>query len=216
MFSGIVEEVGSVLRVVEGADVRLAIGASAVLEGTKVGDSISVSGCCLTVVALGADGFDVELSRETLAKTAPRWRAGDRVNLERALSVAARLGGHIVSGHVDGVGEVLDLSPEPGAYVLRVAAPAALAPNLVPKGSVTVDGVSLTLVDVGGPGGTRPDWPAHHFSLWLIPHTLAVTTLGELEPGSRVNVESDLLAKYVERLQLLREREPAPEERRHA
>jgi len=216
VFSGIVEEVGSVLRVVEGADVRLAIGASAVLEGTKVGDSISVSGCCLTVVALGADGFDVELSRETLAKTAPRWRAGDRVNLERALSVAARLGGHIVSGHVDGVGEVLDLSPEPGAYVLRVAAPVALAPHLVPKGSVTVDGVSLTLVDVGGPGGTRPDWPAHHFSLWLIPHTLAVTTLGELEPGSRVNVESDLLAKYVERLQLLREREPAPEERRHA
>lgn len=216
MFSGIVEEVGSVLRVVEGADVRLAIGAHAVLEGTKVGDSISVSGCCLTVVALGADGFDVELSRETLAKTAPRWRAGDRVNLERALSVAARLGGHIVSGHVDGVGEVLDLSPEPGAYVLRVAAPEALAPHLVPKGSVTVDGVSLTLVDVGGPGGTRPDWPAHHFSLWLIPHTLAVTTLGELEPGSRVNVESDLLAKYVERLQLLREREPAPEERRHA
>lgn len=233
MFSGIVEEVGSVLRVVEGADVRVTIGARTVLEGTKLGDSISVSGCCLTVVAIGGAGaaasgaasagddgtgaaghFEVELSRETVAKTAPRWRVGARVNLERALRVSDRLGGHIVSGHVDGVGEVLKLDPRPGAYVLRVAAPPALAPHLVPKGSVTVDGVSLTLVDVGGPGGTRPDWPAEQFSLWLIPHTLEVTTLGELRPGSRVNVESDLLAKYVERLQLLRSQEPASGETR--
>lgn len=203
MFSGIVEEVGTVAKAVEGADLRLTIGARKVLEDMKIGDSISVSGCCLTVVEFGARGFDVELSRETVAKTAPRWSVGSRVNLERALRVQDRLGGHIVNGHVDGVGEVLDLTAEPGAYVLRVAAPAALAPHLVPKGSVTVDGVSLTLVDVGGPGGTRREWPAHHFTLWLIPHTLEVTTLGELGPGDLVNVESDVLAKYVERLQLV-------------
>ncbi len=203
MFSGIVEEIGTVTKVLEGGDVRLTIGAEKVLEGVKIGDSISVSGCCLTVVEFGPHGFEVELSRETIAKTAPRWSQGSKVNLERALRVQDRLGGHIVSGHVDGVGEVLDLSAEPGAYVLSVAAPEALAPHLVPKGSVTVDGVSLTLVDVGGPGGTKPDWPAHHFTLWLIPHTLEVTTLGELKPGARVNIESDVLAKYVERLQLI-------------
>lgn len=203
MFSGIVEEVGTVTRAVEGGNVRLTIGAKRVIEGVKLGDSISVSGCCLTVVAFGESGFEVELSRETIAKTAPRWAVGEKVNLERALRLADRLGGHIVSGHVDGVGEVLELSQEPGAYVLRVAAPAALAAHLVPKGSVTVDGVSLTLVDVGGPGGSRPEWPASHFSLWLIPHTLEVTTLGELRAGSRVNVESDVLAKYVERQQLV-------------
>jgi len=203
VFSGIVEEVGTVTRVAEDGDVRLTIAAQRVLGDVKLGDSISVSGCCLTVIAFDEQSFDVELSRETVAKTAPRWSLGSKVNLERALRVSDRLGGHIVSGHVDGVGEVLELSAEPGAYVLRVAAPPALAAHLVPKGSVTVDGVSLTLVDVGGPGGTQPEWPANEFSLWLIPHTLEVTTLGELRPGSRVNVESDVLAKYVERLQLV-------------
>lgn len=213
MFSGIVEEVGRVVSVADagadssaaGGDVRLTIAANGVLEDVKQGDSIAVSGCCLTVVAFTEGEFEVELSRETLEKTAPRWEEGARVNLERALKVSDRLGGHLVSGHVDGVGEVLERSEEPGAYVLRVRAPEQLAPHLVPKGSVTVDGVSLTLVDVGGPAGTRPDWPATDFTLWLIPHTLEVTTLGELEAGSRVNVESDLLAKYVERQQLLRE-----------
>lgn len=213
MFSGIVEEVGRVVSVADagadssaaGGDVRLTIAANGVLEDVKQGDSIAVSGCCLTVVAFTEGEFEVELSRETLEKTAPRWEEGARVNLERALKVSDRLGGHLVSGHVDGVGEVLERSEEPGAYVLRVRAPEQLAPHLVPKGSVTVDGVSLTLVDVGGPAGTRPDWPATDFTLWLIPHTLEVTTLGELEVGSRVNVESDLLAKYVERQQLLRE-----------
>ncbi len=212
MFSGIVEEVGKVTRVApvpstgesQGGLTRVSIEANEVLEGTRLGDSIAVSGCCLTVVASGEGEFEVELSSETLAKTAPRWEEGRGVNLERALRVSDRLGGHIVSGHVDGVGEVLEVSAEPGAYVMRLRAPEHLAPHLVPKGSVTVDGVSLTLVDVGGAGGTRPEWPAAEFTLWLIPHTLQVTTLGELKVGDRVNVESDILAKYAERQQLLR------------
>ena len=217
MFSGIVEEMGRVERVEEapraaaatGGLVRVTISASEVLADSQLGDSIAVSGCCLTVVELNPNSFEVELSTETLAKTAPRWTPGARVNLERALRVSDRLGGHLVSGHVDGLGEVLELTVNPGAYVLRVRAPAALAGHLVPKGSVTVDGVSLTLVDVGGPGGSRAQWPATDFSLWLVPHTLAVTTLGELKAGSVVNLESDVLAKYIERQQALRAAEVA-------
>lgn len=204
MFTGIVEEVGQIERARDAdGNLRLTISAARVLEGAGLGDSIAVSGCCLTVVALGEGSFEVELSLESVAKTAPRWHVGARVNLERALTLSDRLGGHLVSGHVDGVGEVLRTRRDPGAYVLEVAAPAHLKAHLIPKGSITVDGVSLTLVDVGGAGGTEPAWPAERFSLWLIPHTLEVTTLGELTAGSRVNVESDLLAKYVERQQLL-------------
>lgn len=210
MFTGIVEEVGVVLASTGvGGNVRVRIEAADVVSDATIGASISVSGCCLTVVELHDGGFSVELSRETIAKTSPRWSVGARVNLERAMAANGRFGGHVVSGHVDGVGEVLSVSNEPGAYVLRVAAPPALARHLVPKGSITVDGVSLTLVDVGGPAGTRPEWPASEFSLWLIPHTLGVTTLGELEAGSKVNLESDVIAKYVERLTALSEAEHA-------
>lgn len=210
MFTGIVEEVGVVESSVEvGGNVRVRIGAVEVVDDATIGASIAVSGCCLTVVELHDSAFSVELSRETIAKTSPRWHVGARVNLERAMAATGRFGGHVVSGHVDGVGEVLSISAEPGAYVLRVAAPPALARHLVPKGSITVDGVSLTLVDVGGAAGTRPEWPPHEFSLWLIPHTLAVTTLGELAAGSQVNLESDVIAKYVERLTALREVERA-------
>ncbi len=216
MFTGLVEEVGVIESAADiGGNLRLRIGAEEVVRDLEIGDSISVSGCCLTVVELRAEdggaprAFSVELSRETVAKTAPRWQVGARVNLERAMPAGGRFGGHVVSGHVDGVGEVLRVSEEPGAYVVEVRAPAALGRHLVPKGSITVDGVSLTLVDVGGPAGTRPDWPAHDFSLWLIPHTLAVTTLGELEAGSKANLESDVIAKYVERLAALREADDA-------
>lgn len=214
MFTGIVEEVGVVASAIEyDGNLRLAVAADAVLAGLELGDSVSVSGCCLTVVDLEpareGGSFVVELSRETLAKTAPRWHVGARVNLERAMAADGRFGGHVVSGHVDGVGEVLTVSEAPGAYVVTVRAPLRLARHLVPKGSVTVDGVSLTLVDVGGPAGTREEWPASDFSLWLIPHTLAVTTLGELTAGSLVNLESDVIAKYVERLAALREVERA-------
>jgi riboflavin synthase len=201
MFTGIIEEVGVVHAATEaGGDLRLRIGADAVVQDLRVGDSVAISGCCLTAVSVDRDAFEVELSKETVAKTAPRWRAGSRVNLERALALGDRLGGHIVSGHVEGVGRVLARNQEPGAYVLTVRAPERLARYLIPKGSVTVDGVSLTVVDVGGPAGSDETLPATDFTLWLIPHTLDVTTLGELGPGSAVNLEADVLARHTERL----------------
>lgn len=214
MFTGIVEEVGRVARAEEsGGDLRLVIEAELVPEDLAVGDSVAVSGCCLTAVAVERGRFEVELSRETVRKTAPRWREGARVNLERAMRADGRFGGHVVSGHVGGTGEVLELRAEPGAHVVTVRAPAEMARYLVPKGSVTVDGVSLTVVDVGGAGGSSPTLAPNEFTLWLIPHTLAVTTLGELEPGARVNLEADLIAKHLERLALLREREHEEESR---
>jgi len=201
MFTGIVEEVGTVRAVHDdGGDLRLRIGAVAVLEGARIGDSIAVSGCCLTLVAIDGDAFEVELSKETVAKTAPRWSAGARVNLERAVRLGDRLGGHLVSGHVEGTGVVVSIQAQPGAHVIGVRAPDEMARYLIPKGSVTVDGVSLTVVDLGGPGGTRDDLAASEFTLWLIPHTLDVTTFGDLRPGDLVNLEADLIAKHLERL----------------
>ena len=184
---------------------RVTIRADKVLEGLALGDSVAISGCCLTVVAYSAETFAVELSKETIEKTAPRWREGARVNLERAMKAEGRFGGHMVSGHVEALGEVLDLRREPGAFVITVRADPKLARYLIPKGSITVDGVSLTVVDVGGPAGSVPDLSANEFTLWIIPHTLEVTTLGDLEPGSKVNLEADLVAKYLERLTLMRE-----------
>jgi riboflavin synthase len=203
MFTGIVEEVGRVVRAEPvGGNLRLTVAAAKVLEDLAVGDSIAVSGCCLTAVEIDRESFTVELSQESVAKTAPRWRVWGKVNLERAMSAQGRFGGHIVSGHVEGVGEVLGVRAEPGAHVVRLRAPTHIARYLIPKGSITVDGVSLTVVEVGGPGGTRADWPSEVFSLWIIPHTLLVTTLGELGPGAKVNLEADLIAKYLERLAL--------------
>jgi len=211
MFTGIVEEVGRVSAESRtGGNVRLAIAASpAFIGGLALGDSVSLSGCCLTVVASAPDDhpatFDVELTSETVAKTAPRWRTGERVNLERALLAGGRLGGHLVAGHVDGVGQVLKVVEEPGRHEVFIRAPRKLAGYLVTKGSVTVDGVSLTLVEVGGPAGTSSELASTDFSVALIPHTLAVTTLDELRAGSKVNLEGDILAKHVERLLALRE-----------
>lgn len=201
MFTGIVEEVGTVRSArARGGDLRLRIEAALVPSDLAVGDSVSVSGCCLTAVTVDERGFEVELSRETVAKTAPRWTEGARINLERALALGGRLGGHLVSGHVEGVGTVAAVSREPGAYVVTVRAPHRLARYLIPKGSVTVDGVSLTVVDLGGPAGTSDALDANVFTLWLIPHTLEATTLGRLAAGDRVNLETDPIAKYAERL----------------
>lgn len=183
MFTGIVEELGSVVAADHG---RLRIAATKVVEDAAVGDSTAVNGCCLTVVALGDGWWEADVSDETLARTnLGRLEPGDHVNLERPVRAADRLGGHIVQGHVDAVGEVVAPVPD-----LRIKMPAELARYVVEKGSVTVDGISLTVVDALDDG----------FTVAVIPHTAEVTTLGTKGPGATVNLEVDLVAKYVERL----------------
>jgi len=192
MFTGIVEELGTVAAVEDQGDaIRLGISAATVLEGTGLGDSIAVNGCCLTVTSIDGDTWTADVMQETLDKTSLHGvRPGDRVNLERAVTADKRLGGHIVQGHVDGVGEVVSRTPSEHWEVVEIAMPAALSRYLVDKGSITVDGVSLTVVEAGD----------DRFTVSLIPETLARTTLGDRQPGERVNLEVDVIAKYVERL----------------
>ncbi|ASN81354.1 riboflavin synthase [Deinococcus ficus] len=205
MFTGIVEQVGRVAHTAaQGGNLTVSIEPARMWSDLALGESVACSGTCLTVTGWDERAFTVDLSRETLAKTAPHWQAGRELNLERAMTAQARFGGHIVSGHVDGVGEILSVDAQPGAYTMRVRAPRGMAKFLTPKGSITVDGVSLTLVDVGGPAGSRPEWPAEEFTLWLVPHTLEVTTLKHWVAGTRVNLEADQIAKYVERLLAVR------------
>ncbi len=193
MFTGIVEEIGHVAAVdVADRQARLAVRCDAVVRDAAVGDSISVGGCCLTVTSLPPDGFTADLMAETLRATAlGSLTVDDPVNLERAMRADTRFGGHLVQGHVDAVGQVTGRRDEPGTVVLSLRAPASVARYLVAKGSITVDGVSLTIVDVDDAGG---------FEVGLIPHTLAETTLGVRQPGDAVNLEVDVIAKYVERL----------------
>lgn len=192
MFTGIVEELGTVVEVVELADARrLRIAASTVLEGTGLGDSIAVNGCCLTVTSRDEGSWTTDVMAETLAKTSTgSLSVGDRVNLERAVTPTTRLGGHIVQGHVDATGSVRRRSPSEHWDLVEIAMPAELGRYLVDKGSITVDGVSLTVVEVG----------ADSFTVSLIPETLARTTLGVRAVGEPVNLEVDVLAKHVERL----------------
>ncbi|MFC6286497.1 riboflavin synthase [Nocardioides sp. GCM10027113] len=192
MFTGIVEELGTVEHVEDQGDaVRLTVRATTVLEDAKLGDSIAVNGCCLTVAARTDDTWTADVMQETLDKTSLRGvAAGDRVNLERAVTAQTRLGGHIVQGHVDGVGEVLRRTPSEHWEVVEVSVPEHLSRYLVDKGSITVDGVSLTVVEAG----------ADRFTVSLIPETLARTTLGFRAPGDRVNLETDVIAKHVEKL----------------
>jgi riboflavin synthase len=183
MFTGIVEELGSIASV-EGQRIRIA--ASLVTEGARIGDSIAVDGCCVTVVDQGPGWWEADITDETLKRTTFGDRVpGDRVNLERPVRLTDRLGGHIVQGHVDGVGEIVDPAPD-----MRVRMPRELLRYVVEKGSIAVDGVSLTVVDVLDDG----------FTVAVIPHTTAVTTLGTKQPGDRVNLEVDVTVKYVERL----------------
>lgn len=206
MFTGIIEQLGRVTHTAEqDGNLSVTVTPERMWTDVQLGESIAVNGACLTVTAWNDSSFRVELSRETLAKTAPHWQGGTRVNLERAMTAQARFGGHVVSGHVDGVGEILRVEAQPGAYTMTVRAPHHLARYLVPKGSVTVDGVSLTVVDAGGPAGSRADLGADEFTLWLVPHTLEVTTLHTWQASTKVNLEADQLAKYVERLLLMRE-----------
>jgi riboflavin synthase len=192
MFTGIVEELGTVAAVEDQGDaVRLTVRAATVLEDAALGDSIAVNGCCLTVAARDGDTFTADVMQETLDKTSLLGvTPGARVNLERAVTADKRLGGHIVQGHVDGVGTVTSRTPSEHWEVVEVTLPERLARYLVDKGSVAVDGVSLTVVAAG----------ADRFTVSLIPETLARTTLGSRRPGDRVNLEVDVLAKYVERL----------------
>ena len=193
MFTGLVEGLGTIVAVTpEGAGKRLALRPpDPMLEGTALGDSIAINGCCLTTVVATGGRWEFQAGPETLSKTnLGSLAAGDRVNLERALSVSGRLGGHFVQGHVDGCGTVERISSEGPWVLMWFRAPAELTSQMVPKGSVAVDGVSLTLVEVG----------SNQFSVALIPHTLEVTTLGTRRPGDRVNIETDILAKYVAKL----------------
>src|SRR4051794_41026977 len=205
MFTGIVEELGVVESVEDQGDaVRLTVRGPEVTADVSSGDSISVNGCCLTVAAHRDGTFTADVMRETLDKTAlGALRTGGRVNLERAVTATTRLGGHIVQGHVDGTGVLVSRTPSEHWELVEIALPAALARYLVDKGSVTVDGVSLTVVSTGGDGSTGEAEDAW-FTVSLIPETLARTTLGLKQPGDPVNLEVDVIAKHVERLLLPR------------
>jgi riboflavin synthase len=192
MFTGLVEEAGTVKEcVVHLHSARLTVAAPTVSEAIAIGDSVAINGCCLTVVAIDGAQLTFDAIPETLARTNLGGLVpGSRVNLERPLQVGSRLGGHFVQGHIDGVGIVRQITLEENAVVLDIEAPVELRKYLVEKGSVTVDGVSLTVA------GVTPET----FSVWTIPHTREVTTLGGIGPGDRVNLECDLLGKYIERL----------------
>ena len=199
MFTGLIEEKGTVTAQDQLEDaVRLTIRGPVVTSDASHGDSISVNGCCLTVAELHGDSFSSDVMSESLARTSlGDLKPGSEVNLERAMAAGARMGGHIVQGHVDGTGRLLDRTTSDNWDVLRFSLPADLARYLVEKGSITVEGVSLTVVEiVDGAIETDEAW----FSVSLIPTTLSDTTLGSLQSGDRVNLEVDVLAKYVERL----------------
>jgi riboflavin synthase len=193
MFTGIVQAVGEVRAITpRGGDVELLIAAGTLgLEGVAIGDSISVSGCCLTVTRLTAESFAADASLETLqVTTLGGWRAGQRVNLEKALRAGDPLGGHYVTGHVDGVATVVASASDARSLRVEFEVPAPLAHYIARKGSVCIDGVSLTVNDA----------TQNRFGVNLIPHTLEVTTLGGFRPGTQVNVEVDIIARYLERL----------------
>ena len=197
MFTGIVEELGRVRSFAgKGQTARLEIVARATTEDTEIGASVAVNGVCLTVVERGPQGFAFDVGPETLAVTAlGDLRADDPVNLERPLRLGGALGGHLVLGHVDGVGTVVQVTRVESTTRIRIALPGpALEPLLIPKGSVAVEGVSLTVAALG----------VEAFEIMLIPHTLAATTLARLRPGQRVNIEGDVIGKYVQRSLALR------------
>ena len=192
MFSGIIADVGIITRAEDrDGGLRLSVATEVLgMDDVQIGDSIAVNGVCLTVVKLDGHAFTVDVSRETLNCTAGLERQGGHVNLEKALNLSDRLGGHLVSGHVDGVGEVVAFNDIGESWRLVVRAPHALAKYIATKGSITINGVSLTVNHVAG----------SEFDVNLIPHTLDVTTLNELKAGAKVNLEIDLIARYVERM----------------
>jgi riboflavin synthase len=195
MFTGIVTDVGTVRRAEQRGDLRLVVGTSYDLDTVDLGASISCSGVCLTVVDKGEDWFAVDVSGETVSKTAAdHWGEGAKLNLERALRLGDELGGHIVTGHVDAVARVTGTFPEGDSTRIAIQAPSQLAPMIAAKGSITLDGVSLTVNKV------RDAAEATEFDVNIIPHTAQHTTLGALLPGQQLNVEIDVLARYIDRM----------------
>ena len=196
MFTGIVTDVGTVRNAEQRGDLRLVIGTSYDMGTVDLGASIACSGACLTVVDKGDDWFAVDVSGETVSKTASdHWRQGAKLNLERSLRLGDEVGGHIVTGHVDAVGEVAEARPEGDSKRISIRVPGNLGAMIAAKGSVALDGVSMTVNEVvdGDGGATR-------FSVNVIPHTAEHTTLGELAPGRQLNVEVDVLARYIDRM----------------
>ncbi|MGW9628179.1 riboflavin synthase [Microbacterium sp. NPDC055521] len=200
MFTGIIEEIGEIAAISASGDGwRLTVHAPKAAADAVHGESIAVSGVCLTVVGATETTFDADVMKQTLDVSAlGAVQVGTRVNIEKAMPVGARLGGHIVQGHVDGVGTVLEVRPGAQWRVLRISLPAELAPLVVDKGSISVAGTSLTVSAVSAPSAVGQD--EHRFEVSLIPETLEATILGALEPGDIVNLETDILARHVERL----------------
>lgn len=200
MFTGIITDIGHVRAIEHRGDLRLTIGCNYEMDGIAIGASVACSGVCLTVVEKGADWFAVDVSAETLSRTAQgQWVEGQSLNLERALKVGDELGGHIVTGHVDGIGTLVSALPEGDSTRLLISAPTSLAASLAAKGSITVDGISLTVNAIED----QPDGSVH-FGLNIIPHTALATTLGVLPEGREFNLEIDVLARYLDRMLAVR------------
>jgi riboflavin synthase len=197
MFTGIITDIGTIRSTEQRGDLRIVIDTAYDTTTVAMGASIACSGACMTVVDKGTGWFAIDMSGESVSCTAPGlWAAGGRLNLERAMKIGDELGGHIVTGHVDGIGDVVSFDPVGDSWRVVIAAPDAVAPYVAAKGSITVDGVSLTVNEVTD----QPDGTAH-FTLNIIPHTAAMTTLGGLKAGNSVNLEIDILARYLARMQ---------------
>ncbi|QIG78494.1 riboflavin synthase [Stakelama tenebrarum] len=199
MFTGIITDIGTIESITDRGDLHVRIATSWATDTIALGASIACSGVCLTVVGTGDNWFAVDVSGETVSRTATgMWTAGRRLNLERAMKVGDELGGHIVTGHVDGIGEVVDIAAQGGSHRFTISAPREIAPFLAAKGSITVDGVSLTV------NAVRDHPEQSDFDLNIIPHTFSVTTLGALDVGQLVNLEIDVLARYLKRMETYR------------
>lgn len=202
MFTGIITDIGTVTSVEQRGDLRMVISCTYDMDSVAIGASIACSGVCLTVVDKGDGWFAIDASAETVSRTASGlWQSGARLNLERALKVGDELGGHIVTGHVDGVGHIISSDPVGDSWKVVVSAPAALAPYIAAKGSITVDGISLTVNEI-----TDQSDQTAQFTLNIIPHTAEMTTLDSLFVGREVNLEIDVLARYLKRMEDLRAR----------
>jgi riboflavin synthase len=200
MFTGIITDIGTITSVDQRGDLRIVISCHYNMDDVAIGASIACSGVCLTVVDKGEGYFAVDASAETISRTAKGlWQSGARLNLERALKVGDELGGHIVTGHVDGVGEIVESDPVGDSWKVVVEAPATLAPYIAAKGSITVDGISLTVNDIADQSNGMAQ-----FTLNIIPHTAQMTTLDTLGVGRQVNLEIDVLARYLKRMEDLR------------